>query len=81
VATTAARLPGDRRIVVRVRGLLVLSAVEGVLPLHMGTSLSRGHIGLLYAAMSVFVAIASVLTARLVPGSSWSRSSPASSAA
>ena len=49
-----------------VRGL-GLGIVEGVLPLHLSSELSQSDIGLLYAAMSVVVAVASALAARLRP--------------
>jgi MFS family permease len=47
--------------------VLGLGIVEGVLPLHLSSKLSQSGIGLLYAAMSVVVAIASALAARLRP--------------
>ena len=47
--------------------VLGLGIVEGVLPLHLSSQLSQPGIGVLYAAMSVVVAIASALAARLRP--------------
>ena len=47
--------------------VLGLGMVEGVLPLHLSSQLSQADIGLLYAAMSVVVAVASALAARLRP--------------
>jgi hypothetical protein len=47
--------------------VLGLGIVEGVLPLHLSSKLSQSGIGVLYAAMSVVVAIASALAARLRP--------------
>ncbi len=47
--------------------VLGLGIVEGVLPLHLSSQLSQSGIGVLYAAMSVVVAIASALAARLRP--------------
>ena len=44
-----------------------LGMVEGVLPLHLDSKLSQSGIGLLYAAMSIVVAVASALAARLRP--------------
>jgi MFS family permease len=46
---------------------LSLGLVEGVLPLHFASVLSQGRIGALLAAMSLFVAAASVLAARVRP--------------
>ena len=47
--------------------VLGLGMVEGVLPLHLNSQLSQSRIGLLYAAMSVVVAVASALASRLRP--------------
>jgi MFS family permease len=47
--------------------VLGLGIVEGVLPLHLSSQLSQSGIGVLYATMSVVVAIASALAARLRP--------------
>lgn len=47
--------------------VLGLGIVEGVLPLHLSSKLSQSGIGVLYAAVSVVVAIASALAARLRP--------------
>ena len=47
--------------------VLGLGMVEGVLPLHFGSELSQAGIGMLYAAMSVVVAISSALASRFRP--------------
>lgn len=81
VAMPRARQPGrfaTDRSVLRRPGFWVASAgvlfaylslglVEGVLPLHFASALSQGRIGVLLAAMSLFVAAASVLAARVRP--------------
>lgn len=47
--------------------VLGLGMVEGVLPLHLGSELSQTEIGLLYAAMSVVVAVFAAAAARFRP--------------
>jgi MFS family permease len=46
---------------------LSLGLIEGVVPLHLASAMSQGRIGVLLAGMSVFVAVASVLAARVRP--------------
>ena len=44
-----------------------LGMVDGVLPLHFGSQLSQGEIGVFYAAMAVVVATSSALAGRFRP--------------
>jgi len=47
--------------------VLALGIVEGVLPLHLAARLDQAQIGLLYAAMSLVVAVSAALASRFPP--------------
>lgn len=46
---------------------LALGVIEGVLPIHFGTELAQIGIGVVYALMSIVVAVAAALAARFMP--------------
>ena len=62
---TALRLPAFRIASAGILfAVLALGVVEGVLPLHLAARLDQAQIGLLYAAMSLVVAVSAALASR-----------------
>lgn len=62
---SALRLPAFRVAAAGILfAVLALGVVEGVLPLHLAARLGQAQIGLLYAAMSLVVAVSAALASR-----------------